>query len=345
MNYKRRLNLNNWHYCHIALVKGVNLMKKYITLLLINILILCLFSSCSKKISQISTVNQKIKIGVCMASFTDKYGSYLLDEMKKYSKTLSDVEVVFTDAKNDSNIQLSQVEHFISQRVDAIVVTPAYRDATKSMTDKAKAAKIPIISFMGPFENENDAVSYIAPDSFQAATLQMEYLAKKMNYKGNVAIIMGPLIDQSQRERTEACRVVVAKYPDMKIVAEQAADWNRAKAMALMENWLQSGKEIDVVASNNDEMAIGALQAIEEAGKLDKIIVGGIDATPDALEYLKSGKLAVTSFQDAITLAQYAIDTAVKAAKGDTIEKTINIKNELVIPEDADKYIAKWKNK
>jgi len=320
-------------------------MKKYITLALITILILCLFSNCSKKTSHISTVNQKIRIGVSLSSFTDKYGSYLLEGMKNYSSTLSDVEVVFTDAKRDSNIQLAQVEHFISQRVDAIVVAPVYRDATKPIADKAKAANIPIINFMSPFENEDDVISYIAPDSFQAATSQMEYLAKKVNYKGNVAIIMGPLVDLAQRERTEACRIVVAKYPDIKIVAEQTADWDRAKATALMENWLQSGKEIDVVACNNDEMAIGALHAIEAAGKLDKIIVGGIDATPDALEYLKNGKLAVTSFQDAITLSRYAIETAVKAAKGDNVEKIINIQNELVVPKDADKYIAKWKNK
>ena len=105
-------------------------------------------------------------------------------------------------------------------------------------------------------------------------------------------------MQEAQRLRTEAFHEVIAKYPDMKIVAEQTAEWNRAKGMALMESWLESDKDIDVVACENDEMAIGALMAIEEAGKLGKITVGGIDATPDALDYLKSGKLAVTVFQN-----------------------------------------------
>lgn len=269
----------------------------------------------------------------------------MLNEMKNYSKSLNDVELVYADAKQDSNIQISQVENFISQGVDAIIVNPVDATLTKLITNKAKAAKVPIISFNEQFVNQNDAACYVGSDSKQLGTLEMEYLAKKMNYKGNVAIMMGKMDGEAQRMRTEAYHEVVAKYPDMKIVTMQTADWNRARAMALMQTWLESGKEIDTVACNSDEMAIGALKAIEAAGKLGKIVVGGIDATPDALDYLKSGKLAVTVLQDQPGLAQSAIETAVKVAKGENVEKTILLQNELVTPEDADKYMDKWKNK
>ncbi|GIM29287.1 sugar ABC transporter substrate-binding protein [Clostridium polyendosporum] len=320
-------------------------MKKILSMVLITVMTMCLFTGCTQKINYTSKATKKIKIGISMANFNNKYGSYLLNEMKNYSKSLNDVEVVFADAKLNSNTQLSQVENFISQGVDAIVVNPVYTDSSKPITDKAKAANIPIISMMVPFANENDAACHIAPDSKQAGKLEMEYLAKKMNFKGNVAIIMGPIEDSAQRLRTEAYHEVIAKYPDMKLIGAQTAEWDRARGMALMETWLESGKEIDAVASNNDEMAIGALKAIEAAGKLDKISVGGIDATPDALDYLKSGKLAVTSFQDATKLSKYSIDTAVKVAKGENVDKIIIVQNELVTPEDADKYMAKWKNK
>lgn len=170
----------------------------------------------------------------------------------------------------------------------------------------------------------------------------MEYLAKKMHFKGNVAIMMGTMGQEQQRFRTQGYHDVIAKYPDMKIIAEQTADWDRAKGTALMEEWLQSGKKIDAVAASNDEMAIGALKAIEVAGKLGKITVGGIDATPEALDYLKSGKLAVTVFQNATELGQCDIKTAVKVANGENVEKTVIFPNELVIPKDADKYMAKW---
>lgn len=319
------------------------IIKKFLLTVTIAVISIYLLAGCTQKNSVTETVTKKIKIGVCIASFSDKYGSYMLDEMKNYSKSLNYVEVIYADAKLDSNTQLSQVENFISQRVDAIVVDPVYTDSTKTITDKAKAANIPIISFMLPFENQNDAISFVAPDSKQAGTLEMEYLAKKMNFKGNVAIIMGPIQDRAQRLRTEAYHEVIAKYPDMRIVAEQTAEWNRSRSMALMEKWIQSGKEIDGVACNNDEMAIGAIKAIEAAGKLGKVAVGGIDATPDGLDYLKSGKLTITIFQDASKLAQLAIETAVKAAKGEKVEKEINVQIELVAQEDADKYKAKWK--
>lgn len=308
-------------------------------------MIVCLSSGCINMGVDTAKNGNKIRIGVSIANANDKYGSYLLNEMKNYSKSLKDVEVIFADAKKSSNTQLSQVENFISQRVDVIIVIPVYIDASKPIADKAKAANIPIISLMVPFENQNDTASHIAPDSKQAAILEMEYLAKKMNYKGNVAIMMGPREDRAQGVRTATYHEVISKYPDMEIVAEQSAEWNRARGTALMESWITSGKNIDSVAANNDEMAIGALNAIEAAGKLGKITVGGIDATPDSLQYVKSGKLAVTVFQDAEKLSKASIDTAIKAAKGENVEKTINIKNELVTPENVDQYIAKLKNK
>jgi len=155
---------------------------------------------------------------------------------------------------------------------------------------------------------------------------------------------MGTMGQEGQRLRTQAFHEVIAKYPDMKIVAEQTAEWNRSKGMALMESWLESGEDIDVVACENDETAIGALTAIEQAGKLDKIFVGGIDATPDSLDYLKNGKLSVTVFPNGSGQSKAVLDNAIKVANEEKVEKTISFPNELVIPEDADKYIAKWKD-
>lgn len=316
-------------------------MKKNLSMALITVMTVSLLTGCVKKTNDTSKATQKIKIGVCTSSFNDKFMSSLLDEMRNYSKSLNDVEIVYVDSKHDSNIELSQVENFISERVDAIVVQPVDTDSSKPVTGIAKAAGVPIISVNKPFANQNDAACYVSSDLKQSGILEMEYLAKKINYKGNVAIMMGTMGQEAQRLRTQGFHDVIAKYPNMKIVAEQTAEWDRAKGMALMENLLQSGKVIDVVASSNDEMAIGALKAIEAAGKLGKITVGGIDATPEGLDYLKSGKLAVTVFQNATAQAQCTIETAVKLAKGEKVEKIVNFPNELVAPKDVDQYIAK----
>ncbi len=317
-------------------------MKKILSMALITVMTVSLLTGCVKKTNDTTKATKKIKIGVCISDFNDKFTSYMIDGMKNYSKSLNDVEVVYVDSKHDSNIELSHVKNFISEGVDAIVVQPVDTDTSKPLTDIAKVAKVPIISVNKPFANQNDAASYVRSDLKQSGILEMEYLAKKVNYKGNVAIIMGTIGQEAQRLRIQSFREVIAKYPNMKIVGEQTAEWDRDKSMALMENWLQSGKDINVVASSNDEMAIGALIAIEAAGKSGKIIVGGIDATPEALDYLKSGKLAVTVFQDATAQGQSTIETAVKVARGENVEKIVIFPYELVAPEDADKYIAKW---
>jgi inositol transport system substrate-binding protein len=316
--------------------------KKNLSILVIIIMIMCLFTGYLLKENYRLKVTQKIKIGVCLSDFNDKFWTYTLNEMKSYSKSLNDVEIIYADAKQDSNTQLSQVEELISQGVDVIVINPVDLEGTKLITDKAKAAKVPIINFNEPFVNNNDTTCYVGSDAKQQGILQMEYLAKKMNYNGNVAIIVGRIGGETQRLRTEAYHEVIAKYPNMKIVAEQTADWNRARAMALTQIWLESGKKIDAIVCNSDEMAIGALKAIEAAGKIGNIIVGGIDGTPDALDYLKSGKLAVTVFQDGVGISRGSIDTAIKLAKGKSVEKNITFESELVTPEDAEKYIAKW---
>ncbi len=317
-------------------------MKKILSIVLITVISMYLFNGCARKTNYMIKDDQKIKIGICIADFSDKFKSYMIKEMKDYAKSLNNVEIEYVDAKMDSNTQLSQAENFIAQGVDVLVVNPVDRDSTQPITDAAKDAGIPIVSFNNNFENPDDVVCAIDSDLKQSGILEAEYLAKKVNYKGNVAIIMGTMGQEGQRLRTQAFHEVIAKYPNMKIVAEQTAQWNRARGMALMESWLESGKDIDVVACENDEMAIGALTSIEKAGKLGKIAIGGIDATPDALGYLKSGKLDVTVFPNASGQSQAVLDNAVKVARGEKVEKTLNFPNELVIPSDADKYISKW---
>jgi len=319
-------------------------MKKVLSMVLVTVMVMYLFTGCAAITNYSAKSNEKIKIGICIADFSDRFKFYMLKEMKDYSQSLNDVEIEYVDAKMDSNTQLAQVENFISEGVDVLVVNPVDRDSTNPISDKAKAAGIPIVSFNNNFQNQNDIECSVDSDLKQSGILEIEYLAKKVNYKGNVAIIMGTMGEDGQRLRTQAFHEVIDKYPDMKIVAEQTAQWNRAKGKALMESWLESSKDINVVACENDEMAIGALTAIEEAGKLGKIAVGGIDATPDALDYLKRGKLAVTVFPNGSGQSQAVLDTAVKVAKGEKVEKTINFQNELVTPEDADTYIEKWKN-
>ena len=279
-----------------------------------------------------------IKIGVSML-FDDLWLTILRDSMTEYAKTQPGVELVMVDSKEDVATQLSQVENFVTQKLDAIILIPANTDATDPMTKLAVDAGIPLVYVNRKPANLPDGVAYAGSDSIVAGTLQMEWLADKLGGKGNVVIMNGNLSQEAAQQRTAGVKEVAAKFPDIKITKEDTANWSRAEGLALMENWLSTGDQIDAVASNNDEMALGALEAIKAAGKLGQILVGGVDASPDALASMDKGELNVTVFQNAAGQGEGGIKAAIALARGEKIEQITWIPYELVTPENYKDYM------
>ena len=136
---------------------------------------------------------------------------------------------------------------------------------------------------------------------------------------------------------------VLKKNPDIKIITQNTGKWYRSEAMAVMENWLQVHSDIDAVVAQNDEMALGALKAIEDAKLLGKIIIAGIDATPEALNYVREGKLNLTVFQDAKGQGRTSIQVARNVILGNPVDKEYLIPFELVTPENADGYEQRYR--
>ena len=240
-------------------------------------------------------------------------------------------ELTVVAADNKVDTQLSQVENFISQKVDAILVVAVDTSAAGPMTDAAKAAGIPIV-----YVNRNPSqagVPYVGSQSLVSGTLEMEQLAKLAGGKGNVVIMEGEVTNEAALDRTKGCNDVVAKNPGMKVVKTGTADWDRAKGQALMENWLQSGVKFDVVCANNDEMALGAILALKAAGKkvgAGGILVGGVDANQDALVSLKAGELATTVFQDAPGQGGGGVKAAIDLINKKTVADYVDVPYQLV---------------
>ena len=279
-----------------------------------------------------------IKIGVSML-FDDLWLTILRDAMTAYAETQPGVELIMVDSKEDVATQLGQVENFVAQGVDAIILIPANTDATDPMTKAAVDAGIPLVYVNRKPANLPEGVAYAGSDSIVAGTLQMEWIAEQLEGKGNVVIMNGNLSQEAAQQRTAGVKEVAAKYPDIKIIKEDTANWSRDQGLALMENWLATGDQIDAVASNNDEMAIGALAAIEAAGKLGQILVGGVDASPDALDAMDKGRLNVTVFQNAAGQGEGGIKAAIALARGEEIEQITWIPYELVTPENYKEYM------
>ena len=158
--------------------------------------------------------------------------------------------------------------------------------------------------------------------------------------KGNVLMMHGHPGQTAEVKRTEGAMDILAQNPDMTLLDEQTADWDRAEAMTLMENWIQAyGDQINAVFCQNDEMALGALNALVQAGKKDNVLVVGVDAIDDALQSVKDGKMDATVYQDCKGQAEGAIEAAYKLAKGESVEKEILIPFILVTTENVDEYL------
>lgn len=258
----------------------------------------------------------KVKIGVAMALFDDVWLTYVRDSMTKWASSHPDVDLTIVDGNNDTAKQMGQVENFLAQGMDAVVVLPVDTAATGPITrDVVKAGK-PLVYVNRMPANLPKGVVYCGSHSIDAGVMNMEELGKAMNGKGNLVVLMGELSNEAAIGRTDGIKQVVkTKFPNIKIIREQTGNWKREQGKTIMENWLASGDQIDGVASNNDEMALGALMAIKAAGKLGKIPVGGTDGSHDALVSMDKGELNNSVFQDPVGQGFEAVNAAYLMAK------------------------------
>jgi inositol transport system substrate-binding protein len=260
---------------------------------------------------------KKFKIGVSMALFDDAWLTYVREDIIKWGAAHKDVEVTIVDAKNDPANQTGQVENFLAQKMDALVIMPPDASAVEPITKMVTAAKIPLVYLNRQVDNLPAGVVYVGSRSIDSGIFEMTELGRIMGGKGNIVIMMGELAHEAARNRTAGFKQVIKeKYPNIKILAEQTGNWKRDEGKTLMENWLASGMPIDGVASNNDEMALGALLAIKAAGKLGKIKVGGVDGSDDALASMDKGELDCTVFQDPKGQADEGMNAAYLMAQG-----------------------------
>ncbi|WP_267372123.1 MULTISPECIES: sugar ABC transporter substrate-binding protein [Pantoea] len=282
------------------------------------------------------------KIGVSMAYFDQNFLTLIRQAIDKEAKAQK-LDAQFEDARGDVGRQTDQVQSFISAGVDAIIVDPVDSASTPALTRLAQQARIPLV-YVNRTPGDKTlppGVVFVGSDERESGTLQMEALAKQAGYRGRVAIMIGNLSDAGALQRTRDVEQVVAKYPGMKVVLKQTANYARNEGMDLMLSWLSNGEDIDIVAANNDEMAIGATMAIAQAKPKKTILVGGIDATPDGLKALASGKLAVTVFQDAVGQGRKSVEVAQQMIKGQKVASHQWIPFELVTQQNMQQYSTK----
>lgn len=265
---------------------------------------------------------EKLTIGYSvywMSEFTTLMG----DAMQEVADE-EGIELLTSDGNQDPQLQLSQIENFITKDVDAIVCAAIDPDAMAPGIAAAKEAGIPFVAINMVIDNE-DVTAYVGPDDVQAGELAAQYVVDQLKGEGNVIVIQGGDGFSATVDRAEGVQKVLDANSGITALEIQSGEWDRAKSESLMENYIQKyGDEIDGVICHNDEMALGAVQALQSAGMDKDVYVSGIDAIADALSWISDGGSYASVFQDPVVEGKLGLEYAVKLAKGEKVDPVNN---------------------
>jgi inositol transport system substrate-binding protein len=292
-----------------------------------------------------TTAVAELQIGVSVARFDDNGLTVMRNGMTAFDEANDDVSLQVEDATDDVAKQLDQINNFIASGVDAIIVNAVDTNATAAMSNAAASAGVPMVYVnRQPINMASlpDGQAFVASNEIESGTLAAVRMCQDLRAQGksggaSAYVLVGQLSNQAAVQRTKDFHDVIGM--DMcnfiTIIDEHTAEWSRDKAADLMTNWISSGEPFDAVFGNNDEMAIGAIQAMKSAGiSMEDVVVGGVDATSDALVAMAQGDMDVTVFQDLAGQGAGSIETAMALVNGDDVDKTVFIPFKLVTPEN-----------
>lgn len=317
--------------------------KRLVSALLCATMVMAMVVGCGQKESGSDSKDSgsdkdKIVIGWTDANLSNESNALCADAAIARAKELG-VELIVNDGEGTSDKQISQCESFVSQGVDVVIISPYDYDACVTAAQVCVDAGIPVFVAKGTIANMDIVETYVGSNDYNAGVMEMDYIAELLGGKGNIVVIEGPTGVTGAVLRNDGIKDVLADYPDIHVLYSQPADWYRDKAMELMENWLQLGTDIDAVVSHNDEMALGAYDALEAAGITDVPVIG-IDGIQAAVESVGEGKMSASILQDSNTIGSKAIDVAVDIANGKEVEKEYDIPYQLITKDNYEEFLT-----
>ncbi|WP_426452612.1 ABC transporter substrate-binding protein [Paenibacillus sp. S-38] len=278
---------------------------------------------------------KKIRIGLTVPTLSNPF-FVAMSKGAQQAASKFNAEVITVSADQDLAKQTAQIEDFITKKVDLILLSPFDSKGIAAAVGQAKAANIPVIAVDGFAEGGIQTV--VMSDNVMAGTLAGEYLAKRLNGKGNIVIMDGPPVS-AVTDRIKGFEEVMKKYPDIKVIAKQNGEGNREKALSVMENILQANKKIDAVFAINDPEGVGIKIAAEQAGRDSEFFIVGVDGAPDAVTALKEKKaFAATSAQFPNEMVIKAVELGLQLKEGKTLDAQVLIPVELITQENVEQY-------
>lgn len=277
---------------------------------------------------------KKYKIGISLLdlryAFVNELKIAMQDEAEKKG-----VELLFTDAKGSAQNQMNNILLMINEKVDAIILNPVDAVECVEVVRRASTAHIPVIG-VNTIVNSEKLISYIGSNDVEVGKLQMKFIADYLNGKGNVVLVGGSFGQSSTLQRTEGMHKILRNYPNLNLLASAAGNWKRNEARIATEELLNKlGMDINAIICQNDEMALGAIDALNAKGmrnRRDQPVMG-VDAISDAVQSIEDGTLNATVFLDAVAQGKAAIDVTTNFLNGEKVAQIYYIPVRLLTKE------------
>lgn len=285
---------------------------------------------------------QTYRVVLIVKNLVNPFWNYMKEGAEEKAKQLG-VEVVTLAPTKPDNLeeQMRIVEDCVQKKMDAIVLVPVDSNGIVPAIEVANRAGIPVVtantrSFGG------NVVSFVGVENYDAAYRVGKFALQKLGGKGKAIILEGVPGAQTAIDRKAGFDAVLKEFPDVRVLTSQPAKFQRAEGMLVTENLLQRYPDVDLILAANDEMALGAIEAIDAAGKLGKIMVAGFDGNKDAMQSIAQGRLAVTFYQDPQAQAGMAVEAAIDFIKGKRVPERIVVPGELVDKGNVDKFLKMY---
>jgi ribose transport system substrate-binding protein len=280
----------------------------------------------------------KQKIAVVVSTLNNPWFVVLANTARDRAVELGYDATIF-DSQNDTAKEASHFENLIAGGYKAVLFNPTDANGSVANVLKAKAAGVPVFCIDREINSTNAATAQMLSDSYSGCVALGQYFVKTVGKEGEYAELLGIVGDNNTWNRSKGFHSVVDRYPGLKMVAQQSADFDRAKGLEVLESILQKNPDIKAVFCGNDAMAMGAYQALVSAGKADKVKVFGFDGAEDVVKLIAEGKISATGMQFPKTMARNAAEFADEYIKGKRdFQQKIPVKVELVTKDNVAKY-------
>lgn len=298
---------------------------KMVSLAITGVLAIAGLTGCGTKTQQgTQGTSGNKKIGMVVSTLNNPFFVTMKDGATKKAKELG-YDLVVIDSQNDASKERANVDDLIQQGVSALIINPTDSDAVGNSIKAANDKKIPVLT-VDRQANQGTVVTHIASDNVKGGKLAADFILEKLGGKANIVELQGLPGASATRDRGKGFHEGVDGKANVKVVASQAADFDRQKGLNVMQNIMQSTPQFDAVFAHNDEMALGAVKAL--SGK--NVIIVGFDGTDDAKKAVESGEMTATVAQQPDLMGSLAVENAVKVVKGETVEKQIPVDLKLI---------------